>query len=367
MAKAFAAADATKVVHLPADLGMRAYSLSQVERASGLESYMIVRSRGVHNSDWVEPLYSSNPIVYGWRLLRAFLKSSKADVIMANAGTSLIDFPRLHLELMDVALYRLLGKRLIVTYQGCDIRLCESCPIRASLEAQALSETCVNVPLGFTYRKFDRLKLKRFKVWSRYADVILGITPDLCLMEGIVYSPHAKLLDALELKATKNEDQGDSKVRIAHMPKKHVKGSEWIEQQLETLCVNFPNEVEYVPIEGLAWKDCLKVLSSCDILIDQVLQGWYGGISVEAALLGVFPIAYVNPDFLRFVPDNMRNDLPVLALEDKVDLLHVLEQLISCRDGILQEAARCRQSALKFHEAKAVAQRIIEQYYIYDL
>jgi len=364
---------AIKVVHLPTDLGMRAYSLSRAERELGLDSWMIVRTHDVHDSNSVKPLNSSNRILFGCVLLESFLTSLKADVIMANMGSSLLDSRTLKLNLVDIPIYKILNKRIIVTFQGCDIRLCEYCPVRASMPSY---EKCANLMEGYSYSEYDKLKLKRYKKWSHYADFLLGITPDLCRLDGIKYTPHAKYID-LSYNELIKKTFNSSKIRIAHMSRRYIngkrkkgveylKGTPWIEERLESLCRNFPSKVEYVPISGFSWRDCLKVLSTCDILIDQVLIGWYGGIAVESALLGILPIAYIDQKLLNFIPKDMRDNLPVLGLENKDDLISVLETLIHDKDRIRYESVRCHDSALNFHEAKVVARQIIENYYSKD-
>jgi hypothetical protein len=281
---------------------------------------------------------------------------------MFNQGTSLLHMPRVNLNLIDAPIYKYLGKRIIVTYQGCDIRLCEMCPVRKKIGKY---DKCKNVPSGMTYAEYDKNKMKLYNIWLQYADAILGITPDLCRVDGVVYSPHAKYLPTINTKRKRNiKDSGREKYLIAHMFKKHHKGSEFIEKELDRLCSNYPNKVEYIKIGGLSWRACLETLSSCDLLIDQVLLGWYGGISVEAALLGTLPLAYIDKDILQYVPKDMRKDLPVLGLEDKEDLYSTLVNLIHDEDFLTRESARCRTSANRWHDARNVSRQIIERYYL---
>ncbi|MBD3182583.1 hypothetical protein GF312_09845 [Candidatus Poribacteria bacterium] len=345
-----------KIFHLPDDMGMRAYSLSRSEKVLSLDSQMIVRRRGVHDSAWVKPLQSSNKLVFFWKLLKAFISTLKADVIMANNGASLLDFSRFHLDLLDIRIYKFLGKKIIVTYQGCDVRMCRDCPIRDSLSS---NEKCVNCPPQYSYADFDRIKRRRLNIWLRYADAVLGITPDLCRVEGVKYTPHAKLVQQ-NLKKNKKKD---GKIFIAHPPKPQIKGTDKIEEEICKLVKEYPNTVEYVSISGLSWKECQKVLSDCDIVVDQILYGWYGGISVEAALLGTLPIAYIDSDLLRFIPENMRNNLPVYSIFNKDELFGTLRRLIKDRELLARETLRCHKSAMKFHEGKAVSKFLIKEYY----
>lgn len=350
---------------MPTDLGMRSYSLSKAERELGLNSYMIFRHISTHNSHSLQPLKSSSSIIYASKLISSFLKSLKADIVMFNQGTSLMHMPRINLNLIDVPVYKCLGKRIIVTYQGCDIRLCEMCPVRKEITKY---DKCKNVPVGMTYSAYDKTKMKIHKMWLKYADAILGITPDLCRVDGVVYSPHAKYLPTINTKRKRSiKNNEKKKYLIAHMFKKHHKGSEWIEKEVERLCSNYSNRVEYVRIGGLSWRACLETLSSCDILIDQVLLGWYGGISVEAALLGTLPLAYIDREILKYVPKDMSMNLPVLGLEDKEDLYSTLVNLIHDADLLTREAERCVTSAKRWHDARKVSREIIERYYLLNV
>lgn len=349
-----------RIVHLPTDLGMRAYSLSQAEKRLGYESDVIVRMAGVHQSGAVRPLQTRNRLVSAWRWMVALVRALRADVVMANSGCTLVDFstrsPRL--QLVELPLYRAMGKRIVVTFQGCDVRPCEGCPVRASLPEGV---PCVNLPAGSTYDEFDRHKARRLERWRANADVMLGITPDLCRVPGVRYAPHAKWVGGAAPAAPREARTGP--LRVAHMPRRLNKGTEWFEPRMREFCAELPGQVEYVPITGMSWADALRTLSTCDVVVDQLIVGWYGGISVEAALLGVLPIATVDPDLLRFVEAPMRDDLPVLGLRHRDELFPRLRALLNDREALRAQAERCRRSALAHHEAVAVARDLSTRYY----
>jgi hypothetical protein len=350
-----------RIVHLPTDLGMRGYSLSQAERRQGHDSAVVVRMAGVHQSGSARPLQTGNRLVSAWRWLVALVRTLRADVVMANSGSSLVDFPTRNLHLLDLPLYRRMGKRVIVTFQGCDVRPCATCPVRASLPEGV---RCVNLPAGSTYEQFDAHKELRLARWSAHADAMLGITPDLCDVPGVRYSPHAKWLEDGGAPAPRPpRAPGDGPLRVAHMPKPHIKGSEWVEPRLRELCAERPGEVEYVPIAGMGWAEALRTLASCDVLVDQVLVGWYGGISVEAAMLGVLPVAVVSPELLRHVDPPLRDDLPVLAVARKEEVPGALRRLLDDPGALRRETERCRRSALAHHGAQVMAAELAERYY----
>lgn len=49
---------------------------------------------------------------------------------------------------------------------------------------------------------------------------------------------------------------------------------------------------------------------------------------------------------------------------DKGDLENILTGLVHDRERIISEASRCRENAIKFHDARAVAKKLMEEYYI---
>lgn len=340
-----------RIVHAPTDLGMRAVSLSAAERSLGHDTTVIVRMAGVHRSGAVSELHSDNPLVRAWRMLGALWTTLRADLIILNSGTSLVDSSRWGLELLDLRLYRLLRKRVVMTYQGCDVRMCDGCPVREFIPA---TEICVNVPAGMGYDDFDRAKQRRLARTLPAATLLQGITPDLCRSHPrIRYSPHVKSLP--ELASVPARDPG-SRLRIAHMPKPHIKGTPFIMDTLAKL----GNDIEIILIDGMPWREALSAVASCDLVVDQVLSGWYGGISVEAALLGVPSIARIDSSLLQFVPQDMAADLPVIALSERTDLLGAVTNLVRDRSLLQREADRCRRSALRFHDAVHIARGILE-------
>lgn len=336
-----------KIVHIPTDLGMRAVSLSGVERLLGHSSEVIVRKSSVHVSGLVRDIYSSYTVVFAIRIFFALLKLLRSDLIMLNAGSSLLDFGYRGMELMDLALYKKCNKRIITTFQGCDARMCLDCPVRAALPSDVM---CINVPQGLSYQGVDAIKKRRIKKLSDVSYKLLGITPDICKSDSrIQYSPHVKNFELLGSRMRKIIPLSPN-IRIGHMPKKHHKGTEYIENVLYRLQSDYPGKFNYVPITGVSWDKALSLVASCDLLIDQVLTGWYGGISVEAAYFGVPSLCYIDSDLLQYVPKEMANELPVIVIEHKNALYEVLKHYIKNPEVLINEGKRCRNNSIKHHD-----------------
>jgi hypothetical protein len=339
---------------------MRAISLSAIERLEGLKSSIIVRRHSVHFSEDLQELWSPNHLIYIFRTLKALVTALTSRVVMANSGCSLFDFTDYGLELLELPLYRFLRKRVIVTYQGCEIRQCESCPVRAFISS---SIKCPNVAKGRTYQQYDKIKMRRHAKWQCYADHIFGITPDLCRVDGVGYFPHVKYLPP-GLKTQSVSVRSAPCIRIAHAPKKLIKGTDWIEKVIGKLQQKYGDRVQYVPVSGLSWEKSLDLLSTCDILVDQVLFGWYGGICVEAAFMNVVPIAYIDRTVLQFVPVAMQEELPVVPLQDKEELYSTLESFIRNPEQIRLTADILRANVEKHHNPRTLVRHLINTYYL---
>ena len=107
-----------KVIHFPTSTGGMSWELAQGEKKLGLDSTVFYK-----NSNWLE--YScdialgwcGNKFLYEFRKARtAYEFSKKYDVFHMNFGNSLIDFPKWHLDYLDLMLYK--NKKICVTYNG---------------------------------------------------------------------------------------------------------------------------------------------------------------------------------------------------------------------------------------------------------
>ena len=73
---------------------------------------------------------------------------------------------------------------------------------------------------------------------------------------------------------------------------------------------NYP--IKFTLVEGLSNSEAQKVYDSADILIDQLIVGWYGGVAVELMARGVPVMCYLNKDDLTVVGQQFSHDLPII-------------------------------------------------------
>ncbi len=65
-------------------------------------------------------------------------------------------------------------------------------------------------------------------------------------------------------------------------------------------------------VEGRTQAEARQVYARADLLVDQLMLGWYGGLAVESMALGVPVIAHVRAADLEHVPRAFARELPII-------------------------------------------------------
>ena len=110
-------------------------------------------------------------------------------------------------------------------------------------------------------------------------------------------------------------------VVIAHAPTNRlIKGTHHVVAAVERLRQELPR-VELRTIDKRPWAEMPEFLSECDILVDQVMMGWYGLLAIEGMAEGKAVVSYLREDFRATLPE-----LPVVSAEPGT-LFEVLREL----------------------------------------
>ena len=344
-----------RVLHCPAAVGGHPPALARAERALGLDSRTIVLERPPFGYDVDEVLFRrgdgrARREVARWRLL---LRAARDfDVVHFNFGSTIL--PRSHptrsglasrlydgyaraVELRDLGLLRRAGKRLFVTFQGDDAR-----------------------PSGDP--ELDRRKRGWIARFDRYVDGLYALNPDLLrvLPPRAEFLPYAAVdLDDWRPAATGRD--GGVPV-VVHAPSdRDVKGTSHVLAAVERLRAE-GLELELVLAEGLPHARVREEYERADLVVDQLLSGWYGSVAVEAMALGKPVIARLEPDDLGPLPTGMRAELPILDASPET-LPAVLREWLTERRAELPEAGRRGRAYVeRWHDPRRIAARLKEAY-----
>jgi glycosyltransferase involved in cell wall biosynthesis len=347
--------------------------LARAERELGAESWCVV----------VEPspfAYDVDEAVVGgaldrerarWRLLRRALRDY--DVVHFNFGRSLFP-PRLQgrwreqplrlpgrlyadaLDMRDLPFLKRAGKVLAVTFQGDDARQATGIdsPFHRALGEQAGE--------GYYTPRGDALKRRAIAHWDRYADHIFYVNPDLgtFLPRRAEFVPYAHV----------NPDEWPFAGRprsyppvVVHAPShRGIKGTQHVLAAVDELRRRGV-AIDFRLVEGVDYAAARRVYEQADLLVDQVLVGWYGGLAVEFMALGKPVICHIEENFAsRYAPESLVADLPILRA-GTADLADVLERTLALPDNSYAEIARrTRAFAERWHDPRAIAGRTIAAY-----
>jgi hypothetical protein len=237
--------------------------------------------------------------------IRTFLKYRAAfDVFHFNHGATLIHFPDLRMYHCDLPFYSSKA-RIVFTYNGCDARQKYKTIKRTAISA-CHQDDCYR---GYcSSGKADVYREKSISVVSKYAHHIFAVNPDLLYFlprEISTFLPYA-VAGWYEIESVPYKP--GRKLRIVHSPTdRAAKGSAHIIHALDRLRGRY--DFDLTLIENMPNSMALKAYREADLVIDQVLAGWYGGFAVEVMKMGKPVAVYIREEDLSFIPADMARDL----------------------------------------------------------
>lgn len=151
-------------------------------------------------------------------------------------------------------------------------------------------------------------------------------------------------------------DVNKKTLTIIHAPtNRDFKGSLYIEQAINELKPQY--NFNFIVVEKMNHQQALQTYLSGDIIIDQVLCGTYGVLSVEAMAMGKTVIAYIRNDVKQHLP----SDFPIVNANPdtlKDVLAHLLQNPFLCH----QIGKNSRAFVEKYHSLDFVTQKTIAIY-----
>ena len=121
-------------------------------------------------------------------------------------------------------------------------------------------------------------------------------------------------------------------------------------------------EIDLELVEGKPRAEARKAYERADVLVDQLVVGWYGGVAVEAMALAKPVVAWIDPSALARVPTRMRDELPIVHA-DATTLPEVLRRLATeRRSGLGDLGRRSREFVEHWHDPLAIAERVAADY-----
>jgi glycosyltransferase involved in cell wall biosynthesis len=301
-----------RILHAPFDVAGQAFGLSRAERKLGLTSDVAVFTPSPYGYGFdidigarpTDPLWRqfSRRLSYLRRAAEAY------DVFHFNFGQTILSIRRFGHVVDELAWLRRRGKTILFTYQGSDVRPSDHCPCERP--------EC---------RHLDRYRHLGARRALRFADRVFYQNPDLRQwLPGASFLPYA----AVDPSAIRPEPLPERKeLVVVHAPTDRViKGTRHVVEAVDALREEGV-AIRLDLVEGVSREVALQRLARADLLVDQLMLGWYGTVAVEAMALGRPVMAYIREDepednpfgpelpVVRTTPATLAVDLRALAAD----------------------------------------------------
>lgn len=236
------------------------------------------------------------------------------------------------------------GKKAVMHHRGNDVRL-PSAARRYNpyvYTGQSMPEQEMINNLTFFSKHLSVAIVQDFELYDYVKDYY----------EHVYIVP--RIIDTKQL--IPNPNRANPVPLVVHSPtNREFKGTADIMKVVQVLQKRI--DFEFVLLEKASYPDVLSTMSQADIVIDQVLCGSYGNVSVEAMALGRPVVCYIRDD----IRDRMDPKPPIVSAhpDSLYDTLQWLLSDPSSRERIGKEG---RKYVKQVHDASNIAQKLIEIY-----
>jgi hypothetical protein len=343
------------------NIGNQPWVLSRQERVLGLHSDLVVSS-----GTWLQ--YPADRCLHdsGTKTWQAVMRQSwfginaalRYDVMHYYFGQSFFHWAAsrgLPGGFLDLKLARLLGRKIFMTLQGCDARLSVRNSERNTITMCHLGN-CQAAPVCRSVLDGRRKHLiDRVLPWCHRVFVL---NPDMAHdIPGATFVPYANV-DVESLAPVFPRTTGP--IRLLHAPSDElIKGTKFLLEAVDKLKQRWP--IELILVKGMPHAEAMQQYYKADLIVDQLLAGWYGGFAVEAMALGKPVAAYIRDSDLIHVSEPMKHQLPILRVTPHT-LEHDLEHLFEQRSHWPEWGMRARQYVTRWHHPLRIARAMAQAY-----
>jgi hypothetical protein len=259
------------------------------------------------------------------------------------------------LWLKELALWRMAGKRIAMTFYGDDIRRLDLTEPRNPNSHVALAS------MRDEFRRRDPWKQHLAARLERHGVLIFATNPDLLP----ALPPQARFLAYGHVNPYTQPSlppQFEGPLRFVHMPTdRDIKGT----SQFLAAIAQLQSEGEACSltlVEGQSNERALAELRHHDVLLDQLRAGWYGGVAVEAMAMSKPAVAWINPADKALTPEAFARDMPLIEASPDT-LLDTLRRIVRMpRNELVDIGLQSRRFTQNWHDPARIAGEVHSAY-----
>lgn len=285
-----------------------------------------------------------NSISNHFFLLKCFFKY---DIFHFYFGSTLFPFQ------IDLYFYKLFGKKVVMEYLGNDVR-----PYEKLIEKFNLG---IDHPFFINQIPHDNKVRKRLLFENKFIDYKLVCSP--------IYKSHANFF-GIEIQSVLNlaiemPEKIDypaivnNKLIIMHAPTcRKFKGTYIFEAAINKL-KHQGYLIEFIILENLDHSDLINEIKKCHIFLDQISEGWYGTVAIEAMALSKPTCAFLDSEYLEEC--EFKDEIPLFNTS-KDNVYYVIKNLLDSQNKLPFFGLKSREFVAKHHDIQSVVKFLSKIY-----
>jgi glycosyltransferase involved in cell wall biosynthesis len=260
------------------------------------------------------------------------------------------------LQVLEVTLLRLLRRIVVITYQGDDAR-------QGDKSLYLFEESIAHhVDTRYYNGVSDRIKRHRIKRLDKIATHITFVNPDL----QYFLPKRAKFVPSCHIDLPVVPKDLNLTIRrtlhILHAPShQSAKGTQVLRTVISNLKVR-GYQIDLTIIDHISHEEIGRHLDNCDLLIDQLYAGWYGGIGVEAMSRGTAVMTYLRDTDFDILQKEMLQSLPVISVTTDTLESQILKFIALSKEERIALRKKCIEYAHEWHSPTEIARTYSEMY-----
>lgn len=263
------------------------------------------------------------------------------DIFHFHFGTCLT------LDCSDLPILNEMGKKIVMQHWGSEVRQYSKAKIFSKdVRVKFKDEETIRHRLDFLSKYIKHCIVSDYELYEYVKD----------FYEQIYVLP--TVVDLSMFKIDEDDEAKDKKEKllIVHAPThREAKGSDYVIKAIDELSLVY--DFDFKLIENMSYDEAMSTYKKADIVIDQLLVGSYGLLSVENMALGKSVVCYIN-DYMK---GKYPKELPIISA-DIYDIKSKLEYLITNRDCLHDIGVNSRLYVEKYHNIKTSVNDLIDIY-----
>jgi len=333
-----------RVLHAPLNFANQAYVVSEALRREGIDSSVATYKWGeaanifefaadttipISFTNWLGDEFAAlgNVLNGGYDIVHLWNRS----LVYHGSGDSFFSG-------LDLPFLRNAGLRVAYRFTGYELR-------RRSLELELNPYSPFRY--GFQSRHREEAQQRYLDFIAPYVDAFIVQDPEM-----LSYLPQARIVPrAVNLdRFPMTEPVTTKRPLVVHAPTDRLlKGTDFVLKAVEALMAE-GLEFDFQLVEKMPHAQAVEWFRRADVVIDQLLIGWYGVVAIEAMAMGKTVVAYIRDDLTGFFSGGM----PLLAANPET-IAAVLREAIENRDLRAEMAGKGRAFVEAMHDCRTVA------------